>query len=1001
MMKTKQIRLMASAAVFLVLLGSGLAYYQYAYAVTRTWDGGGVDGTCGGAGTANNWTCAANWSGDTVPTGSDIASFDATSTKNATINAGISVAGISIAVGYTGTITQSAAYSVTVGSSHWVQAGGTFTGGSGTIDINGTYTLSGGTFTSTSGVFEVGRVAGSETIFALSSGTFNHNNGTVRFAPSDTCTFNTSFTVDIATSLTLYDVVVNAIQACGGANILTLASGDSVIITHDFTQTDGILGGAWEARNNITIGSGADGNKDSSVLTMTGTGAKTYTYTTGGTGPHLRINNASLSVSANAGTTDLKVALFSLMAGTFTAPSGTMTVGRMADPETIFALSGGTFNHNNGTISFVARDTCIFNAVFTIDVIASLTLNNVTANLSQECGTPPALSTAAGDTIIVLGNFTHANSVLNGVWEVQGDYTVAAAADGGTASIAFTGGNSQTYTDSGGDEADGDITINKTAGTVTLASNADWNATGQDVTVTAGTLAQSSYILNANNFTVNGGIYAGGSNTMDVNGTFTLSSGTFTSTSGVFEVGMDEMDSQTIFAVSGGTFAHNNGTVRFSLYRTYGDRIYTVDILGSLTLYDVDINTGHAHNGNNVITAAAGDTLLIAGRYTQTDGLLGGAWEAQGDIVIGSGAGGGTGTLTMAGTGAKTYTYTTGGIGPHLRINNASLSVSANAGTTDLSVAYFSLLAGTFVAPVGALNIGVYDQATGEIFVVSGGVFDHNRGIVSFVSASAYWTTFTINVPTSLTLYDVSWSPIAVNSSYLTTAAGDTLIVAHDFSHVRGILDGTWEVQGDYTVAAAAIGGTASIAFTGGNSQTYTNQGGDEANGDITVNKSGGAIALTSNADWNAAGQDVTVAAGTLSVGPGTLSTNAITVAAGATFQMTSSGDLTLASTLTNNGLVHIWGNDTCGGSDAVQIRSSSSGVQRSWNGTGTFSIYDADIQDMAGAAAITVYSSTNNGNNGANWTFSGAACPAAALTPAMTLGTGSFYLGSGVVNLR
>ena len=121
------------------------------------------------------------------------------------------------------------------------------------------------------------------------------------------------------------------------------------------------------------------------------------------------------------------------------------------------------------------------------------------------------------------------------------------------------------------------------------------------------------------------------------------------------------------------------------------------------------------------------------------------------------------------------------------------------------------------MAPVGALNIGVYDQATGEIFVVSGGVFDHNRGTVNFVSVSPYWHTFTINVPTSLTLYDVSWSPITINSSYLTTAAGDTLIVSHDFTHVRGVLDGVWEVQGDYTVAAAADGGTASIAFTGGN----------------------------------------------------------------------------------------------------------------------------------------------------------------------------------------
>nr|MBP9752010.1 hypothetical protein [Candidatus Moranbacteria bacterium] len=102
------------SATLIFVVAGGLLYWKIAYGVTRTWDGGGVDGTCGGAGTANNWSCAANWSGDTAPTSNDIALFDGTSTKNATINANISVAGIDINTGYTGTITQSGSYTVTV-----------------------------------------------------------------------------------------------------------------------------------------------------------------------------------------------------------------------------------------------------------------------------------------------------------------------------------------------------------------------------------------------------------------------------------------------------------------------------------------------------------------------------------------------------------------------------------------------------------------------------------------------------------------------------------------------------------------------------------------------------------------------------------------------------------------------------------------------------------------------------------------------------------------------
>ena len=36
----------------------------------------------------------------------------------------------------------------------------------------------------------------------------------------------------------------------------------------------------------------------------------------------------------------------------------------------------------------------------------------------------------------------------------------------------------------------------------------------------------------------------------------------------------------------------------------------------------------------------------------------------------------------------------------------------------------------------------------------------------------------------------------------------------------------------------------------------------------------------------------------------------------------------------------------------------------------GTFKVEDVDVMDQAGTAPITVFSGTNSGNNGANWTF-------------------------------
>ena len=134
-------------------------------AANITWTNGSGD---------NNWNTLANWSTGNIPGSGDVAVFDGTSTADCIINANVNVAGISINSGYTGTITQNAGNTVTIGSSDFVQADGTFAGGDSNIDINsgGTFTLSGGTFTSTSATLSIGGSIGSNyTIFNQSGGT--------------------------------------------------------------------------------------------------------------------------------------------------------------------------------------------------------------------------------------------------------------------------------------------------------------------------------------------------------------------------------------------------------------------------------------------------------------------------------------------------------------------------------------------------------------------------------------------------------------------------------------------------------------------------------------------------------------------------------------------------------------------------------------------------------------------------------------------------------------
>jgi hypothetical protein len=132
-----------------------------------TWTGGGGD---------NNWSNGANWDTGTPPGPGDNAIFDGRKYDvDCIIDVDISVAKVIVKANYTSTITQASGTDIAVGGGGWNQSGGTFVGGDGDIDVDGTFTIKDATFTSTSGTLSLADK------FNERNSTFNHGNGTVLF----------------------------------------------------------------------------------------------------------------------------------------------------------------------------------------------------------------------------------------------------------------------------------------------------------------------------------------------------------------------------------------------------------------------------------------------------------------------------------------------------------------------------------------------------------------------------------------------------------------------------------------------------------------------------------------------------------------------------------------------------------------------------------------------------------------------------------------------------
>lgn len=433
----------------------------------RTWIGSG------------NYNTAANWSGTAVPGTTELAVFDATSTSNMTVDADPNDNGFQINLGYSGTITQSNGVDITLDDQGWEQNAGTFTGGDATSDMTlnngGDFALTAGTFSAPSGNLTA------NDNWTVSGGTFNEGSGTVYI------TGNSDNSATITGSETFSNLQIY--ESSYATVTITIASGTTLTVTGTFT-TDGDDGnwgndilngpGTLQLQGNIqTIEDGWFGNVP---ITINGGGSQTITGATGSPlfPGKVTIDKSagSLSFSSNITfTDDWTYTQGSLSVGTstvkFSATSNDTSINLSGLP-TFYNLTFGDVHNTTTTMTFQSG------SVFT--VTNTLLFDGDGGNWGVDDINGPGAIVAQGDLTTSNDGFT------------------------GDVPITFSGSASnQTFTITPGDDfSTGTLTINKSSGTVTLGAALNLSGSGQDLTITDGALANSSYTLTINDaFTIN------------------------------------------------------------------------------------------------------------------------------------------------------------------------------------------------------------------------------------------------------------------------------------------------------------------------------------------------------------------------------------------------------------------------------------------------------------------------------------------------------------------
>lgn len=613
--------------------GDGLEYIWFAWAPYQIPDL--EDFTWLGT-TSADWNNGANWAGGSAPGSGDTALFVAAFSNPCNINTNANVAGIDIESGYNSTITQNTGQTLTIGSSGYSQAGGTFTGGNSTIDLNGTFTLSGGTLTATTGaMFFSGHWT------HTGGGIFDNNGGTVRFDSSVGRNFN------VDTSETFHNLVV---QASNNSVEWNISPEDTVIVDGTFTWNSGrIDDGTIDVNGDLVIASNnIDGDQNDNTVLLSGSGPQTCTFNGGGRVDNLTINNSSATcTSAGTGTVrvggnlNLTAGKFELEGHNLTVVGTTFAIGASG----IFQLQGSeTVNQvpdtNSGTVVYDGTSGPYTIKDWTYDDLTIGTgTGTTTATLAHTETVSDTLSVAADDTLTIQNGFELALSkgsgsslVLNGTIDGDGKlvhFSNTALPDTGTLSCSVridvtASDHSQiaTRSASGGYGDDLEIYSNKAAADSVSLVSGELVIGGDFILEQAGAGSlQLSNSLQQNDITVAGDF------SIITGGVIFFSAGTWNHGGDINNSGLIIIDDVSLFRFNGA-----------------GDQVLTCNsctFTGSNNFANVEIASGAT------VSLAAGDNFDANGNITLTSGTfdsngnsvsVGGDWINDGGTYVPSGS---------------------------------------------------------------------------------------------------------------------------------------------------------------------------------------------------------------------------------------------------------------------------------------------------------------------------------------------------------------------------
>src|SRR3989344_4813713 len=685
------LRFFAALCIFIFLL---LLYSGKSYAVVRTWDGEGTDGTCGGGvGDGEKWSCDANWSDDTQPGSSDIATFSSTSTKNSNIDSGFagSVAGIDINSGYTGIITANTG--LAIGSSNFDQAAGTFDSTSQTIDLNGAFTLSAGTFTATSETMTISSsltISGSP-VFSAGGGTITFDGTTPSVYSCNSVTFN-AINISKGSSSNSVTISSNCTFPIAGTDPSTTAA-----ITNNGTID---ITGNWTHNGGYISNTGA-------FLIMTGT---SVTFT----GGVITLNGGTFP----AGVTTLSVGDSLNNTGNVLPNGIDLTLTNTSGDDT---LTCGTVTWNSVTISKGLQydmnigSSCVLPIAGTNPTTTAVLKNNGTINITGNWTHSGPYTQNAGSFLTVTGtSITAGTLILNGGTFPAGITTLSVAGDLYNATNLLPNGIDLTLTDSLGDDT-------LTCGTVT------WNSVTLSKSSTHGITFTSSCIIPiaGTNPSTSGAITNNG--TINITGNWT-STGSYTSNVGAELI----MTGTTItltgnLTLNGGTFPsittlsvtdsiNNSGNVLpdgidLTLNSSLGDDTLTC---GTVTWDSMTINKGGSDDlalndscamgdltviGTLILNPASAVSFTVTGNFSQTGGTFAGANL----------------TIDLTGSAAQTLSMTGGTFSSVLRINKTG----SNAASL---ISGFRTSSQTCTVVEGIFDTNGYSFDCGSTFTVEDGV---------------------------------------------------------------------------------------------------------------------------------------------------------------------------------------------------------------------------------------------------------------------------------------